>query len=177
MKKTSQEILALIRARSRTTVAMNSDPNAPKITHGGYPAAATGPLNPVYGNVTITGGGGLGANTMGVGVGAGGGSLITGAAQVPMNGTYTTTIGSGMGIGQLKSTAVSTSPVLPNVTLIAHDENGKKVEMTLKPERSISAFEALHLIMMLMVYCDSPNSFCPFAFVKANNLERHFKFS
>ena len=167
MRETYEEaIIARENERIMKSLRMDSsDPTKP--IHGGYQsmgATATAPLNPTY-----TSGSGIIGSTAGIGVSGGGGITIN--ANV-LNGSYTVSGGT-----SLKTVAPSTSPILPEIVLEAHDENGKRIEMELIPERTISAFECLQITMMLMAYCDSPDSFCPLAFVKKNNLERHFKFA
>jgi hypothetical protein len=73
--------------------------------------------------------------------------------------------------------ARSTDPDLPSIYLYGHDEAGNKVRMELIPERSISPYESIQLSMMLVCSAAGANDFCPLAFVKKNNLERHFSFS
>jgi hypothetical protein len=71
----------------------------------------------------------------------------------------------------------STLPELPPFTLDSEDENGLYVQLTLCPESNISAQEALKLMLLLTSYNESRNKFSVFGYVKANNLEKHFRFS
>ena len=80
-----------------------------------------------------------------------------------------------IGAGELSVTleAIPTSPDLPPISVIGHDGD-RMVKMILQPEQSISGYESVQIMMMLRA-CSS-SEFCPLAFVKKNNLERHFKF-
>lgn len=75
-----------------------------------------------------------------------------------------------------KGCGQSASPCLPSIVLEDKDEHRQMVTLTLAPEDAISAQEALKLMMLLISYKDQPSQFSALAYVKANNLERHFKF-
>lgn len=75
------------------------------------------------------------------------------------------------------SSSTSSSPFLPEMTLLGRDEQGHEVKMKLDPERDIAPFECMLVTMLLINYCENKNQFCPLAFVKRQGLERHFHFS
>lgn len=66
---------------------------------------------------------------------------------------------------------------LPEMTLMSWDENENEVQMTLTPEASITSSDALKIFMLVMAVSVAPDEFCALAYVKKNNLERHFKYS
>lgn len=71
---------------------------------------------------------------------------------------------------------VSQEANLPDVTFNGHDFDLKKIAMILKPEPTISTFEALKIMMLINASARTPTKFSVFAYIKKNNLERHFKF-
>jgi hypothetical protein len=73
--------------------------------------------------------------------------------------------------------AVPTDPDLPSIRITGYDDQKNPVKMEVTPERSISAYESLQITMMLVTLTAGANDFNPLAFVKKNNLERHFSFS
>lgn len=89
----------------------------------------------------------------------------------------TTTSTSGWSDDKTEDVALSQSSDLPNISLMTWDENGNKVELTLKPEANISASDSLKLIMLVMAMSAAPYEFSALAYVKKNNLERHFTYS
>ena len=66
---------------------------------------------------------------------------------------------------------------LPDVVFNGHDFDSKKITMTLKPEPTISVFEALKITLLINASARTPTKFSVFAYIKKNNLERHFKFT
>lgn len=71
----------------------------------------------------------------------------------------------------------STSAILPEMMFNTFDDADQPIKLTLKPEGSIGAYEALQLAMMIQASITSPRQFSVYKFVTKNNLERHFKFS
>ena len=69
------------------------------------------------------------------------------------------------------------SPELPAVVFNGYDFDEKKIVMTLKPEATISTLEVFKILMLINAATQTPNKFSVFAFIKKNNLERHFKFA
>ena len=65
---------------------------------------------------------------------------------------------------------------LPDVTFNGHDFDFKKITMILKPESTISTIEVLKITMLINASTRTPTKFSVFAYIKKNNLERHFKF-
>lgn len=83
------------------------------------------------------------------------------------------------GAAGINIASASNSPILPSITFFATDSSGKKISMTLKPEPSISAFQALKIVMLLQA-CSAQGAYQTFSvyeYVKANNLECHFTFA
>ncbi len=72
----------------------------------------------------------------------------------------------------------SNSPDLPKLFFYSKDDHGNSIQMELVPEYQMSPHEAL-LLTRLVIAAQSGLSqqFSAFAFVKKNNLERHFKYS
>lgn len=114
----------------------------------------------------------------------------TGTTNTYINTTLPTTTSSNAGLNAIYGTFNSgsspiwkecaptygTSAYLPPIVFRVRDENSQEITMTLCPEETISTQEALKLMMMLASYREEPHLFSALAYVKANNLERHFKF-
>lgn len=116
--------------------------------HGGYPSTAPPPnLNTITISGTIGGG--------------------------PF---YSSNIGI-VDTGISKQTSTSK---LDSIVLTDADENGVQYRITFEPERSISAYEALLIYQMFEQIKTSHGSYrrlSPLAFIREQNLERHFKFT
>jgi hypothetical protein len=95
-------------------------------------------------------------------------SYITGASVVPGNGIGTVT-------SQLQQ-AKSRSPKLPPIVFEEQDDTGVFIRMTLSPDWQLTANDSLKISMMLFSAATQPFSFSAHAYVKANQLERHFTF-
>lgn len=65
---------------------------------------------------------------------------------------------------------------LPVTVFNTRDDSLADIYMTLQPEYSITAPEALKIMMMLTAAIYAPQ-FSVFQYVKKNDLERHFKYS
>jgi hypothetical protein len=66
--------------------------------------------------------------------------------------------------------------ILKPIHLLTYDEDGKELTLTLSPERDISGWEALQLSMLLTCEMQKPHNIHISAYVRKNNLERHFTF-
>lgn len=67
---------------------------------------------------------------------------------------------------------------LPSVVFNAYDENGKMLTMTLHPELAqMSIYDMFKINMLINSANHAPHAFSAYAYVKKNNLERHFKFA
>ena len=133
-------------------------------------------------SITITG-------SMGGGI-VGSGSVSVSAGGVGSNGFTTVAAGSSSVNGfytfpsntqrpnELLSLdlIMSQEADLPDVVFVSHDFDSKKITMTLKPEPTISTLEALKITMLINASTRTPTKFSVFAYIKKNNLERHFKF-
>jgi hypothetical protein len=91
-----------------------------------------------------------------------------GASVVPGNGIGTVT-------SQLQQ-AKSRSPKLPPIIFEEHDDTGVLIRMTLTPDWQLTATDSLKISAMLFSAATQPYSFSAHAYVKANQLERHFTF-
>jgi hypothetical protein len=63
---------------------------------------------------------------------------------------------------------------LPNVSLLAHDEQHGNLCLTFTPERTISTYELLLITQLLFTENMKPRQVNPLAFIRKNNLEKHF---
>lgn len=72
---------------------------------------------------------------------------------------------------------VSDSPDLPDITINTSDEHGNPVVMKIAPESNISASECMKMTMLMTALMSGGSSFNALAYVKKQNLERHFTFS
>lgn len=66
---------------------------------------------------------------------------------------------------------------LPSFTFNGYDFEGKKITMIFKPEATISTLEVLKIMLLINAAANSPSKFSVYAYIKKNNLERHFKFT
>lgn len=72
----------------------------------------------------------------------------------------------------------STSGKLPRIDIACENlDTGKEMTMTVDVEPNITPFESMLITQMLFVYQIDSSSFNAFEFVKANHLERHFKYA
>lgn len=71
---------------------------------------------------------------------------------------------------------ISKNPDLPGITFNTHDENDTPIKLHLRPEPTITAIEALRLMLMIQAYNKNPHAFSVYLHVKQQSLERHFKF-
>lgn len=125
----------------------------------------TDPNDPAYTGGTITG------NTI-----TGGGAISSTSGSVN-SGFFQpwTAIANTLAMVSAPVTKRSTSPDLPLMCFNAADEHGP-VTLILQPESTLSANEALKLMMLLVAYCQDADKFCAHAYVRKHNLERHFHF-
>ena len=143
-------------------------------THGSgtiYTSGSTGSAG-VTGHAAGYGGGG--------GIGQGGGPLGAAGISVPLNTASVQTYTSGSNYGYDTSTikrTQSNSPDLPPMTIVTADEHGNQVLMTVAPEPHVSTGDCMKLLMLMFAVTVEPEAFNALAYVKKNNLERHFKYS
>lgn len=71
----------------------------------------------------------------------------------------------------------SLSPTLPAIVFETEDDQRSTVYMKLQPENNISSIDTMKILMLIFCYASVPDDFNALAYVKANNLERHFTFS
>ena len=132
-------------------------------------------------SITITGsmGGGIvgsGSVSVSAGVAASNGFTIT-APGSSANGFYTFPSNTQRPNELLSLDLIMSQEAdLPDVVFVSHDFDSKKITMTLKPEPTISTLEALKITMLINASARTPTKFSVFAYIKKNNLERHFKF-
>lgn len=69
------------------------------------------------------------------------------------------------------------SPDLPEMRIQTIDEHNRPVMMTLIPEPGISSSDTMKLMMLIMSMTVAPEKFNALAYVKKQNLERHFKWT
>lgn len=73
--------------------------------------------------------------------------------------------------------AQTQNPDLPYIVLETYDINNTPVFMTMDPEyATMTPAEVTKLLMLIFCHTASSETFCALAFVKKNNLERHFTF-
>lgn len=144
-------------------------------------SAATAPVNtnrsnPVYSGQTA---GSSGMNS-GQTVIQGSGMTITASTlnAGTANSMYTIATNSAYSYGaDAKVNSIqSISPDLPVLQWDHLDEHGQRISMTLAPESTLSAHEALKLSLLVMATNTNPYSFSAYAYVKKHGLERHFNF-
>lgn len=70
----------------------------------------------------------------------------------------------------------SNNPKLPPIEIVSNDEHDVPITLRLEPESGIDPASTLKLVMMLTALSFGGASFSAYAFIKENNLERHFKF-
>ena len=124
--------------------------------------------------VGSSGGGGM------IGGSSAGNLTITGASNISVNGAsggfYNFHARGTIGELPPPDLTFSQDDNLPDVVFDGHDFDSKKITMTLKPESTISTLEALKITMLINASARTPTKFSVFAYIKKNNLERHFKF-
>ena len=120
---------------------------------------------------------GYGTNTTS-GSGYGTTAINTASAVNSSNRNYGQTAStSGWSDDKVEAPSLSQSSDLPNISLTTWDENENEIVLTLKPEGNISAADSLKLVMLVMAVSAAPYEFSALAYVKRNNLERHFTYS
>lgn len=125
----------------------------------------------IIGNAAGPGGGG--GFVIGSGINASG-VMSAGSGAYTMNGAQS--IQSMVGQLTLDLTA-NQEPDLPAIVFNGYDYDEKKISMSLQPESTISTVEAFKIILLINAATHTPHKFSAFAYIKKNNLERHFKFA
>lgn len=125
-------------------------------------------------------------NAAGPGGGGGNGGFVIGSG---INASGVMSAGSGAYImssvqsiqsmvGQLTlDLTVNQDPDLPAIVFNGYDYDEKKISMSLQPESTISTVEAFKIMLLINAATHTPHKFSTFAYIKKNNLERHFKFT
>ena len=91
---------------------------------------------------------------------------------------YGTVTGTGSSSNVTIDMGYMNKPDLPELMIESMDENGRLVKMVLSPESSISPPEVTKLLMLVTtIMLQGVGGFSVYAYVKKNNLERHFKYS
>lgn len=101
-------------------------------------------------------------------------TIFYGTPTTPNYGYYTHSGSSGQVIS---SNLQGDSSDLPALVIPTSDEFGNKVNMTLAPEQGIMVGDLTKLMMMCWAVNLNASSFNALAYVKKNNLERHFTYS
>ncbi len=126
-------------------------------------------INSTSGSVVI--GNGMGTVNL-----SSGSNVSTGILAGGANGYAVNSIGAMVGHLTLDLT-VSQEADLPGVTFHGYDYEEKKIDMILNPESTISTLEAFKIMLLINAAQQSPYKFSVYAYIKKNNLERHFKFA
>lgn len=99
----------------------------------------------------------------------------------PITVSANTIYGTSTGYTLSKVSPETSTAELPKVSFESITETGDRIIMTLSPERTISPYEVLQIMMMISAAKEVQHSFAPYfspyLFVKKHSLERHFKFS
>lgn len=109
--------------------------------------------------------------------------MVVGSGASGINGSAIMSAGGGAYtianmIGQLTlDLSVSQEPDLPSIVFNGYDFDEKKIVMTLKPESTISTLEVFKILLLINAATHAQHKFSVFAYIKKNNLERHFKFA
>lgn len=125
---------------------------------------------------------------------------VTGSSSIGYSGTtapvnvnaktpsYQFTVGTGIGITATpiyEAAVVQTSKRVtlingtnggPSITVL-EDEGGQKIAARLEPDSGISVSDMMKIFMLVHTIPSADHSFSALAFIRKNNLERHFRFS
>lgn len=142
-------------------------------------SAATGPVGQITmdedDDAIVVSTGFYGAGTVSISAGSAGSTTLVSSSNITTKSNIN--LGGSIAGAYTLDLAVSQVAELPGITFNGYDYDEKRVTMILQPESTISTLEAFKITLLINAATHSPRAFSVYAYIKKNNLERHFKFT